>query len=126
MINLFKKHTVYIRLYENKVDLRYLEKDQSITRISFEKFSNDRLLIASVSTAAIFIRDILGEIQGKKMFKTSLVVILQPMEKIEGGISEVEKMIFNDLVLLIGGRICIIHPTQELLTDLKILQIINK
>ena len=68
MQNPFKKKTVYIRLFENKVELRYLDKDQTITRIADKKFSNERLLIASFNNAEALIREILTEIQGNKLF----------------------------------------------------------
>ena len=52
-----------------------------------------------------------------------LVVLIQPIEKIEGRVSEVEKMILNDLALKIGGRYCSLHLTQELLSDEQVRQL---
>lgn len=113
--NPFKKEVVYIRLFENKVELRYL--DQTITRTADKNFSNERLLLAATTIAEAFIKKILAEIQGTRLIPSTLVVLLQPMEKIEGGIAEVERMILRDLAMQIGGKYCFIHETQELLTD---------
>lgn len=123
MINPFKKETIYIRRFENKVELRHLEKDQNITRTSHDKFSSDRLLLATVSVAIKFIKEVLFEIRGEQVIKPRLVVLIQPMEKVEGGVSEVEKMILNDLIEQIGGSYAFIHQTKEQLTDGNIRQI---
>ena len=117
MLNPFKKETVYIRLFENKVELRHLEKDQNITRTTQDKFSNERLLVATVSVAIEFIKEILFEIKGDELIKPRLVVLIQPMEKVEDGISEVEKMILRDLIEQIGGNYAFIQETKEKLSD---------
>lgn len=117
MINPFKKETIYIRLFENKVELRHLEKDQNITRTSHDKFSNERLLVATVSVAIKFIKEILFEIKGDQLIKPRLVVLIQPMEKVEGGVSEVEKMILRDLIGQIGGNYAFIQETKGKLSD---------
>lgn len=123
MQNPFKKETVYIRLFENKIELHYLSSGQIITRTAVQPFSNERLLIASFNNAEALIREILTEIQGKKLLTSPLIVLLQPMEKIEGGISEVEKMVFQDLAMHIGGKYYFLHETQELLTDAEVRRI---
>jgi len=117
MINPFKKETIYIRLFENKIQLRHLDSGQTINRTCSDKFSSERLLVASCSIAIKFIRDVLSEVQKDKLLKSSLVVLIQPMEKIEGGVSEVERMVFNDLIEQIGGKYAFVHDTQENLTD---------
>jgi hypothetical protein len=121
MQNPFKKETAYIRLFENKVEVRYL--GQTVTRTAHQNFSNERLLIAFVTVAETFIKQILNEIQGTKLLPPTLVVLLQPMEKIEGGIAEVERMVFQDLAMQIGGKYCFIHPTPEVLTNTEVRRI---
>lgn len=123
MINPFKKEVIYIKLFENKIDLKHIETGRTYKRESLQKFSNERLLIAKPSVAIAFIREVLKEVFAKSLIDPKLTVLLQPMEKIEGGISETEMMIFNDLVQQIGGKYAFIHPTQEDLSDEKVLQI---
>ncbi len=65
----------------------------------------------------MFISEILKEVRKETLFPALLVVLIQPMEKVEGGISEVEQMIFRDLILQIGGRVAFIHPKLNHLTD---------
>lgn len=126
MINPFKKEVIYIKLFENKIDLKHIETGTTYNRESLQKFSNERLLIAKPSVAIAFIREVLKEVFAKSLIDPKLAVLLQPMEKIEGGISETEMMIFNDLVQQIGGKYAYIHTTQEDLTDERVQQITKK
>lgn len=117
LTNPFKKEIVYIRVFENKIELRHLDSGRTVVRNSKDPFSNDRLLIANIINAINFISEILKEVRKETFFPALLVVLIQPMEKVEGGISEVEEMIFRDLILQIGGRVAFIHPKLNHLTD---------
>jgi len=117
LTNSFKKEIVYIRVFENKIELRHLDSGRTVVRNSKEPFSNDRLLIANITNATNFISEILKEVRKETFFPALLVVLIQPMEKVDGGISEVEQMIFRDLILQIGGRVAFIHPKLNHLTD---------
>ena len=123
MLNPFEKETIYIRVFVNKIELRHLDKDLTIVRSCVNHFSNERLLIANVSNAITFIKSILDEIYKKQLLKSTLVVLIQPVERIEGGVSEVEKMILNDLVEQIGGRYSFIHDSPEKLSDKQVRRI---
>lgn len=126
MLNFFKTETIYIRLFSNKIEIRNIQRGVSISKVSEEAFSNERLLLANIDVAIRFAVDILNEIQGNNIFKANLKVLLQPMEKIEGGISQVEHMVFNDFISQIGGKYCFIHPTKEYLTDDKVTELTSR
>ncbi len=89
-------------------------------KTSINKFSNPRMLVADFRNAEAFIRDILDEIYNHKKLTPSLKVLIQPMEKLDGGLSSVEKRSYNDLILHIGGRYAFIHETQETLDDSRV------
>ena len=46
-------------------------------------------------------------------------------KKVNAGISEVEEMIFRDLILQIGGRFAFIHLNHNLLTDEEVRMIVG-
>ncbi|SEV96008.1 hypothetical protein SAMN05216290_0927 [Roseivirga pacifica] len=122
-MNPFKKEIIYIKTYENKVDLRHVNSGRQFKRESVNKFSNERLLIASVSIASAFLKEVLKEVFNNNLLDPKLVILIQPMEKVEGGISEVERMTFNDLVEQIGGKYVFVHDTCEELSDEMVKQI---
>lgn len=120
MINLYNikgLNYIYIRLYENRAIIRDVNTQVSIDRISVEPFSNSRLLLADFTNAEKFIREILNEIHGKKMFQKTLAVLIQPMEKTEGGLSQVEIVSFNDLAMQIGGKYVKIEENKIKIED---------
>ncbi len=125
---LSKKEVIYLRIFTNKIEIRNLDKQFTITKNSFENFSNERLLVASFSILEKFIRDTLDEFYENKnrLFKKPLIVLIQAMEKVEGGISEVERMVFNDLAEQIGGSEVYIYDTFELLNDSEVLKVVNR
>lgn len=125
LTNPFKKEIIYIRVFENKIELRHLDNGKTVVRNSKEPFSNDRLLVASLGISIGFIKEMILEVRKKSLFPARLAVLIQPMEKIEGGISEVEQMIFRDLILQIGGRFAYIHPKQNYLTDEEVRTIVK-
>jgi hypothetical protein len=113
----FKSHTIHIRLYTDKVIIRQLEKDVTIERTSDVPFSNARMVLANFKSADIFIRGILDEIYAGQRLAPSIKILIQPMEKLEGGISQVEDRSFSDLGMQLGGKSVFIHSTQEDLDD---------
>ncbi len=121
----FKLNTIYIRLYTDKVILRHLEKEITINRTAVNKFSNPRMLLADFRNAQALIRDILDEIYSRKRITPSFKVLLQPMEKLEGGISSVERCSYNDLAMHIGAKYVYIHETQEILDDSLVKELIR-
>lgn len=111
---------IYIKLYENRVIVRDVNTKVTIDRKSLEPFSNTRLLLADFTIAEKFLREILNEMYGKRMFQKALAVLIQPMEKTEGGLSEVEKVSFNDLALHIGGRYVKIEENKLNIDDVSV------
>jgi rod shape-determining protein MreB len=113
---------IYIKLYENRVIIRDVNTQVNIDRKSLEPFSNSRLLLADFTIAEKFIREILNELYGKRMFQKALAVLIQPMEKTEGGLSQVEKVSFNDLVMHIGGKYVKIEENKLNIDDVSVKQ----
>jgi rod shape-determining protein MreB len=115
-----KTHTIHIRLYTDRVVLRYVDRDVTLDKKSIEKFSNSRMVLANFRNAESHIRFMLDEISEGKKFRSPIRVLIQPMEKVEDGISQVEEVSFNDLALQIGAKYAFIHRTQEVLDDQRI------
>ena len=121
----FKTHTLYIRLLTNKVTIRSIEKDITIEREAVNPFSNQRMVLADFLNAEEFIRQIINEMYNHKRYIPSFKVIIQPIEKIEGGISPVEERSFNDLAMHIGAKYVFIHRTKEILDDSRVKEIVK-
>ncbi|MBX2807532.1 MAG: rod shape-determining protein [Cellvibrionaceae bacterium] len=79
-------------------------------------FSHPRTLIGDFLIAEKILQHAFREVHKNKLFAPSPRVIVQPMEKIEGGLSAVEERAFRELCLGAGAREVYIHIGQELST----------
>lgn len=125
MFNFKKRKTLYIRLYTNIVFIRDVESKKELKREATKPFSSSRLLFADYEQGEEFLIQTIKELfEGEPV--SSFNIILQPMEKIEGGLSSVEKRAFIDSMQHIGGKSIIIYDKTNLLSDDMVLEIVKK
>lgn len=99
--------------------------DITIDRNSHDKFSNPRMLLADFLIAEGFIRSVLKEMSQEKRFAPPMKMLIQPMDKLEGGLSPVEERSFMDLAEHVGAKYVFVHPTQERLDDTRVLELVR-
>jgi len=90
---MFKKRYLYIKLFVNKIEICYLNTGKCLSRAG--SFSDSRILYADFEKAEILMRQLLKELFPKKRMPT-FYVIVQQLERNEGGISPVEKRAIQD------------------------------
>ncbi|MCK5725656.1 MAG: rod shape-determining protein [Thiotrichaceae bacterium] len=78
-----------------------------------EPFSHERLLLSNFTLAEILLRYILNTLVKRKIFVSPKVVI-HPMEKIEGGLGQIEIRAFRELAIGAGARDAKVHQGREL------------
>jgi hypothetical protein len=116
VFNLLRPIPIYIKLYTDKVEITGLDTGTSISRVASDKFSNPRLVVASFYNAEQLIRSVLRELLETKSFlQPSLSIVMQQMEKLEGGLSDIERRALLDLGEQIGGRsVKVVEEAKEL------------
>ena len=125
MFNFFKTQHIYIRIFTDKIQVRHLEKNRTVVRDAIEKFSSERSLIATLSTAESLAFKILHEISGKKMLSPALNVLIQPMDKVEGGISEIETVLLSNFGEHLGGKKVVVYENKEMLSDDQVMAVLG-
>lgn len=113
---IFKKNIFYIRLHEDKIEIENVLTGKSIQRITLNKFSNDRLLIANFTNAELEIRDAIDALQGKSIFSRNSKIIIQPLHNNIDEYSEVEKMILRDICFHTGAKDVYLYLKNDILT----------
>lgn len=112
--NLLTK-AIYIKVYENRFVLKLLEEGESpITVVASEPFTTKRLLVGQFMTAQDALKRGFKEIFSGKWFFPSPAVVIHPLEKIEGGLSEVEDRVFKELAAGAGARKVTVWVGHEL------------
>ncbi len=125
MFNFKKRKTLYIRLYTNIVFIRDVESKKELKREAIKPFSNNRLLFADFINGEECIITTIKELFEEKRTST-FNILIQPMEKNEGGLSSVEFRALKDVGEHIGGRNIVIYDKTNLLSDEMVLEILKK
>ena len=126
IFEIFKPRIMYLRVTSNEMELKDIETGVTIKKKGKIKFSSQRSLIADFDAAEILLRGILTDMDGDGIFQRSIHFLVQPLELLEGGISEVEKRAFRDLSEHAGGRKVYITETVDQLSDDEVIALLER
>lgn len=77
-------------------------------------FSHPRVLFSDFQVGEKLLQHVIQTLLGKKLFSPSPIVVIHPMEKIEGGLTMIEKRAFRELALCGGAREVYIYQGSAL------------
>tara|TARA_R110002095_G_scaffold69086_3_gene58815 strand:- start:1877 stop:2263 length:387 start_codon:yes stop_codon:yes gene_type:complete len=119
--------TLYVKVYANKISVKNVSDNGnwvSACPCPDIVFTTERLLVGNFSTAESLLRKLVKAAIPKALFTKRPMIVMQPVEKIEGGLSEVEERIFKELALGAGAIQVALHVGNEL-TDSEVAVLIN-
>ena len=112
MLNFFKQIPIYIKISTNKIEITNLKTGQTLSRTAITPFSTNRIVLSSFINAEELTRSILKELG---IAKSQLKVVIQQIENVEGGLSDIEKRAMRDLGEQAGGvTVMLIEHTTAL------------
>ena len=118
MINSIFNKTVYVKIYENSFTIKLIaDGEKPITLNAHEPFSTKRLLVGQFSVAERLLKEGINNLFSGKWFAPSPIVVIHPMDKIEGGLSEIEARVFRELAVGAGARKVVLWMGHELSDD---------
>jgi MreB/Mbl protein len=119
MINIFRKIPVYIKVYNDKIEATDLVTENTISLLATSKFSTIRIVIADFNNAETLLRQAFYELGlSRKYFSPRLKVLMQIMEKLEGGLSDLERRGLRDLAEQAGAiEVYILEHHRKLSTQ---------
>lgn len=77
-------------------------------------FAHPRLLVADFQKAEKILMHAVREVCGKKLFPPSPRVVIHPMEKLEGGVTDIELRVFRELCIGAGAREVVVYVGSPL------------
>lgn len=80
-------------------------------------FSHPRLLIGDFHKAEKILMHAVREVCAKKLFPPSPRVVVHPMEKLEGGLTDIELRVFRELCIGVGAREVVVYVGSPLVTQ---------
>jgi rod shape-determining protein MreB len=97
-------NTLYVRVARNELRVKHLESGKSLTVSAPEPFTTPRLLVGRFGIAQQALRKAFRELIGGGLLAVAPSVVMQPLEMIEGGLSDVEERILRELAIGAGAR----------------------
>jgi actin-like ATPase involved in cell morphogenesis len=125
MLSRFLANTIYVQVRKNTFRLRHIEGKKEREISAQKPFTTTRLLVGEFQEAESLLRKGIQEIGNGGLFQVSPVVIIHPIEMVEGGLSEVEERVFRELALSSGARSVFVHIGAPL-TDLEVVSVGQK
>jgi hypothetical protein len=103
--------TLYLQLSCNHMHLTHLQSGRELRMQADPPFSNQRLLVADFATAERLLQRAIGQLLPKRFLRLSVPpqLLIQPLERLEGGLSQVEERILLELGLGCGARKVRLH-----------------
>jgi rod shape-determining protein MreB len=97
----FKK-SFYVQIRENRFHVRNLGYSRSFERTANPPFSHPRLLVGDFAAADVCLKSVIAEVSGSG-FTLAIEVLIHPLEKLEGGITQIEERLFRELAIGAGA-----------------------
>ena len=107
-------NTVYVKVTRNQFWVRHIEQQKEAVETALEPFTTKRLLVGEFTTAEKFLRAAIKKVHEGKWFSASPVVIIHPLEMIDGGLSQIEERAFMELAAGAGARKVMVWVGHEL------------
>lgn len=111
--DLFKSN-VYVKVYRNKLVVKSLKNNNEIVTSATEPFTTTRLLVGDFNNAEKLLKVVLKKLYKDNWLAPSPIILIQPMEMFEGGLSAVEDRVLRELAFGAGGRKVIVWVGNEL------------
>ncbi|UXY14460.1 hypothetical protein N8I74_14205 [Chitiniphilus purpureus] len=100
------RETLYVTIARNTITVRCVDNRKQATATG--SFSTSRLLVGNFSVAEALLRGLIPQVAARHFYKT-LVAVVHPLELVEGGLSQIEERVFNELGLGCGARKIHLH-----------------
>ena len=115
MIKTLFTNDLYIKVYKNTFEGKNLSTASQWQRCMPESpFTTARLLVGTFSAAEPSLSKLVKALLPKGILKRSPRIVIQPMEMVEGGLSEVEERLLKELALSAGAFKVVLHCGNEL------------
>lgn len=101
---------VYARIRNNRISLRRIDTGREVDLPAEQPFSHARMLLANFTNADALMKKGLGDLKGL----TAPVVVVHPLETLEGGLTEIEERAFQELAVGAGAGRALVWVGAEL------------
>ena len=125
MIKKLFTNDLYIKVSANKFEVKNISTNGGWKSVFPESpFTTSRLLVGNFSNAESALTRLVKSVLPKGIISKRPQVVIHPLSRVEGGLSEVEERIFKELALGSGAIKVVLHVGSEL-TDSEAVKLIG-
>jgi rod shape-determining protein MreB len=95
------KAVLYVQIRPNRFVVRNTADGRTADRTSASPFSHPRTLIGNFTTAEALLKTMVSEVKGSFVLRTE--ILLHPLERIDGGLTQIEERALHELALGSGA-----------------------
>ena len=118
--------TLYVQIRTDEFLVRDLERKSERRAIAEKPFSTQRLLIGEFPEAEATFKRALADTWRERWLRAAPVMLMHPLEKLEGGLAGVERRALIELALGQGARRAAIVRIGPVLDDVTALSVANE
>lgn len=107
---------IYASIHADRIVARNVDDDREIECLAKIPYSHSRLLVGNFSAAQICLKEAVVEAKGSG-FSLATVIVVQPMDRLEGGLSQVEERLLHELAMGAGAYKALVWVGQRLSDD---------
>ena len=111
------KSSVYVKVYKNKFTVKNVASNNEVVLSAVYPFTTTRLLVGEFNNAEVLLKEALKKLYADNWLSPSPIVVIQPMDMIEDGLSPVEDRILRELAIGAGARKVIVWVGKELTNE---------
>lgn len=108
------RDTYYLKLSCDHLHLRHLQSGREFALPAVPAFSSARMLVADFSAAQHALKQALATLQPRRWLTLPPSLLIQPLERLEGGLSSIEERILLELGMGCGARRVRLYVGAEL------------
>lgn len=124
---MFKVKSIYIKIKRNHVEVTDLDTGETVSQQAVQPFSSVRNVVSSFNPANETIQSALEKLGLKgRSFLAKMNILIQQLEGLEGGLSDIEKRALRDLAEMAGANKVYILEQSELVSTQIALEMLKK
>ncbi len=105
---------IYVRVTRNRFLVRDIFARTEVEARPTQAFSSERLLVGDFVVAEALLKSTISKLASSSLFAVSPVVVIHPMELLEGGLSQVEERAIRELAAGAGARKVVVWVGKRL------------
>ena len=94
--------SLYVQVREDQIQIRNIDESRSVQLHASPAFSSQGKLVDNFKAALECLKAALTEARGSG-FALSTAVVIHPLQKVDGGLTQVEEQLFRELAIGAGA-----------------------